>query len=320
MDTSRSHSLFVCVFFKPCRIVERVEEVICAPEIQVHSAKFKRVREDFCTYVCQHPNPTAASSAIVNVKETEVASTTELLEFSVPCGIYPEVFTASDFNCVTRSGSLIPLDFIQQLLTIEHDPRRICDLAREKAVSLTCEPSKNNVVEQIIQKRIEKDFIVSRKPLTQRRKMSYNPYSRSRHDLCIQHKEKCFQPATGLLRAGVVGPSEDTPDGIVAIEEENVRDGSVTTSVMEFKMEGIKTDQTFAEMLCSLTDCSIDVLKNGKQISKAVIFGLSIDYSEAQVTIHKMTLNFVDNSFHLIRLKDKMSLSDSLNFVIAALG
>ena len=55
------------------------------------------------------------------------------------------------------------------------------------------------------------------------------------------------------------------------MEEENTYDGSVITSVMEFKMEGIKIDQTFAEMLCSLTDCSIDVLKNGKQISKAVI-------------------------------------------------
>ena len=117
------------------------------------------------------------------------------------------------------------MDFIQQLLTIEHDPRGICELAREKAVSLTCEPSKNDVIEQIIQKRIGKDFTVTRKPLTQRKKMSYNPYSRSRYDLCIQHKEKSFQAATGLLRASVVGPSEDTPDGIVAMEEENIYDG-----------------------------------------------------------------------------------------------
>ena len=94
--------------------------------------------------------------------------------------IYPEVFTASNFNCVTSPGSLIPLDFIQQLLTIEHDPRRICELAREKG--------------------------------------------------------------------------------------KNTCDGSVITSVMEFKMEGIKTDQTFAEMLCSLTNCSIYVLKMANRL------------------------------------------------------
>ena len=318
------HNHYLYVFsFKPCRIIESVEEVMCPKVIQVHSAQFRRIREDFCTYVCQHSNPTAASSAIINIKETEVASTSELLGFSASDehGIYPaEVFTASDFNCVTGAGSLIPLDFIQQLLTIEHDPRRICHLAKEKAVSLTCEPSKNDIIEQIIQKRIEKDFIVTRKPLTQRKKMSYNPYSRSRYDLTIQHKEKNFQAATGLLTVGVVGPSEATPDSIFAMEEENVCDGSVITSVMEFKMDGIKIDQTYAEMLCSLTDCSIDVLKNGKQISKAMIFGLSIDYSKAEVTVHKMTLNFIDNSFQMIRLKDKMTLSDSLNFVIAVLS
>ena len=329
-DTSRSssrfhHDHYLYVFsFKPCRIVETVEEVICPKVIKVHSAQFKRVREDFCTYVCEYPNPTAASSAVVNLKETEVSSTSELLGCSlagihgVCSGVYPEVFTAIDFNCVTSPGSLVPVDFIQQILTIEDDRRRICDLVREKAVSLTCEPAKNDVVEQIIQKKIGKDFTVCKKPLTPRKKTSYNPYSRSRYDLCVQHKEKCFQAATGVLRAGVVGASED-PDGIFAMEE-NTCDGSVITSVMKFKMEGIKTDQTFAEMLCSLTDCGIDVLKNGKQISKAIIFGLSVDYRKAEVTVHKMTLNFTDNSFHLLRLKDKMTLSDSLNFVIAALS
>ena len=72
-STSRfhhNHHLYV-FSFKLCHIIQSLEVSYD------HSTQFRRVREDFCTYVCQHPIPTAASNAI-NIQETEVASTLEL--------------------------------------------------------------------------------------------------------------------------------------------------------------------------------------------------------------------------------------------------
>jgi len=62
-------------------------------------------------------------------------------------------------------------------------------------------------------------------------------------------------------------------------------------------MEGVKLDQTFAEILCMVNDCCNDVLRSGKQINKAIIFGISINYSVAKVTVYKMILDFTEDSF-----------------------
>ena len=104
---------------------------------------------------------------------------------------------------------------------------------------------------------------------------------------------------------------------LVAVQEDN---GNIVTSVLEFKLDGIKLDQSIAEMLCTVTNCSVDVLRSSKQISKAIIFGLSVDYNTAKTTVHKMILNFIENRFQLFRLKDEMTISGGLNFVIAALS
>ena len=133
------------------------------PFFESHNSAFKKVCEDVCTYVCDHPKPTAASNAVINIKENEVSSAFELLERPV-CGIFPEAFSAVDFTCVTNSASLVPLSAIEQILDEDiDDPRKIFDMARQRALSLTCEPSKNDVIEQIIQRKIGSDFNVSKR-------------------------------------------------------------------------------------------------------------------------------------------------------------
>ena len=54
------------------------------------------------------------------------------------------------------------------------------------------EPGKNDLMEQVLCNKLSDDFIVTRKPLTSRKGMSASPYSRSRPDITVQHKEKCF--------------------------------------------------------------------------------------------------------------------------------
>lgn len=89
----------------------------------------------------------------------------------------------------------------------------------------------------------------------------------------------------GLLTASIVGPLDDQ---VGAVAMEDVWDGDILTSAIEFKKKGVKLEQTLAKMLCMLTNWSIDVLRNGKQINKATINGLSIDYGAARATLHKI--------------------------------
>lgn len=86
---------------------------------------------------------------------------------------------------------------------------------------------------------------MTRKPISSRKWMSFNPYSRSHYNQCIQHRQKCFQAGSVSI---VVGPSGDS-----AVSTEDVWEGDVFTSVIEFKMSRIKVDQMLAEMLCTST-------------------------------------------------------------------
>ena len=55
------------------------------------------------------------------------------------------------------------------------------------------EHAKNDLIEQVLHNKLSKDFVVMHKPLTKRRGMSASPYSRSRPDITVQHKEKRFR-------------------------------------------------------------------------------------------------------------------------------
>lgn len=172
------------------------------------------------------------------------------------------------------------------------------------------ETSKNDIVEQIIERKFGDNFTVTHKTMTQRKGLHFSPYSRSRADLCIQHKERFFKDKT--IRAGLV----TYPDSLINAE---MVERDVTTSIMEFKMGMFTTDQTLAEMLCTLTDCCVDTLKQGNQINKAVVYGLSVNYSTTTAFLYKLTQNFAENSFDVLRMKEEMTLADSINYMIDAL-
>lgn len=154
---------------------------------------------------------------------------------------------------------------------------------------------KNSIMKQIIRKKLGDSFTVTNK-IINRRQGNFSPYSRSHHDLCIYHNTHYFKD--GIITVGLVSPS-------AFMSEESEVEGEVTTSVTEFKTGGFVRDQALAEMMCTLTDCNIEVLKDGKQIKKALAYGLSVDYSTAEAVVYKMVMNFANPAFNIYVLKMK---------------
>ena len=81
----------------------------------------------------------------------------------------------------------------------------------------------------------------------------------------MQHKEKCFRSGTVTLAA------VSSPQPVFTVHEDD--EGHSYTAVMEFKTESFAKDQTLANMLCSGADGSVEILRHGKQISMAIIYG-----------------------------------------------
>ena len=102
----------------------------------------------------------------------------------------------------------------------------------------------------------------------ERKGRSFSPYSKSRHDLCIQHKVNNFKcsgsetsssgTSSGTVVAGVFSSS------VLSVTESRRNDGDLITSVIEVKSNEYSRDQLLAEMLCTITDCSVDLLQRGK--------------------------------------------------------
>ena len=59
----------------------------------------------------------------------------------------------------------------------------------------------------------------------------------------------------------------------------------VVTSVIELKTGLFAVDQTMAQMMCTLTEGCIEVLREGKLVDKALIYGLSVNYSSMNAMI-----------------------------------
>ena len=170
------------------------------------------------------------------------------------------------------------------------------------------------VVVQLIQQRLKGNYIVMSNPATKRKGTSFSPYSRSRHDLCIMHKENRFKHC-GTLTTGLVSAFTT-----LETEESQETDGEVVTSVIEFKTSTFSHDQLLAEMICTLTDSSVEELKRGKQINKAIIYGASINYEACRSMLYKMSMDFLNNSSTVLALSDELSLSDGLNLLISAIS
>ena len=220
------------------------------------------------------------------------------------------IFSSKDVNWID-SGMMVPYSALVDLM--ECDPHRMRSLVEDMVVTLKHETSRNEVLEDIIQKKLGSEYTVSHKPTVPRQGQSYSPFSRSRHDLCIQHNTNHFK--SGVVRSAVVGSSVVVETGT----NEEV-DGDVITSIVEFKAKIFSRDQVLAQMMCTLTDTCVDVLKKGRQINQATVYGLSVNYSQIKAIAYKMTMDFCDNSLSLIRLRDELSLSESLNYLISAIS
>ena len=307
-----NHKHYYYIFsIKPRKVLEIVQEAICPDVVVLSNNDFKKVCEvqTATTYVCEHPNPTPAHRATINTTESKVSTAGELFE----CATTPaSVFTSKDLEWID-SGMIVPFSTVVDLIT-NCEPDRMLSLARDMAIQIKHENSKNDILEELIKKKLGNDFTVTHKATVARQGQSFSPYSRSRHDLCIQHKLNNFK--SGIVRAAIVGSSVAIDSEITSEED----DGDVVTSVIEFKANIFSRDQTLAQMICTLTDTSIDILKKGKQINKATIYGLSVKYSAIKAVVYKLTMDFSNNTFSLVRLTNELSLCESLNFLVSILS
>ena len=307
MTENFSHQHYFYVFSgRPRRMLQEVDDPLCPDKVKLSGRYFASLyNQSHCTYVCEHENPIAANKAVIMSKEKEISIPEELFEGIT---VTSNFFVSTDFTCVT-SGMLVPLDILSKIACKESDAKKVVEAAQELAVSVDGEVSKNSIMKQIIAKKIGDNFTVTNKIIT-KRTGNFSPYSRSRHDLCIYHNTHFFK--NGVITTGLVSPS--------VILSEEVIEGEVTTSIMEFKTGGFVRDQALAEMMCTLTDCSIEALKEGKQINKALAYGLSINYATAKAVVYKMVMNFINKSFNIYVLKDEMTLHSALNMLISALN
>jgi len=202
------------------------------------------------------------------------------------------VFSSEDVDWI-NSGMMVPFSTLMSL--IGENPDKMILLAREMAVTIKQENSKNEILEEIIKRKLGAEYTITHKAITAHQGQSFSPYSCSRHDLCIQHKEKHFK--SGTLTAAVVGSS-------MSVETKNSEevDGDVVTSILEFKTSVFSRDQILAKMACTITDSCIDLLKKEKQINRAIIYGLSVNYAVVKSIVYKMTMDFTSNSLSQVNM------------------
>ena len=60
----------------------------------------------------------------------------------------------------------IPLEAIIDAATTEVNPTGVCEVAKQMAVSVQEEISKNEIVRQIVSRKIGDNFLVTKKPIT----------------------------------------------------------------------------------------------------------------------------------------------------------
>lgn len=110
-----SHEHFSYVFsFRPCRLSEVVQEAVCPDEITLSNTTFsnttfKRVCDGrACTFVCEHPNPTPAHSAVVNTEIRRVSTLGDVTASSI--------FHTRDFEWLSSGILAIPFSSLMNVI------------------------------------------------------------------------------------------------------------------------------------------------------------------------------------------------------------
>lgn len=289
---------------------------LCPPMKEVDTFKFVRVFEGtkFCTYVCEHKHTIAASQAIVSCSIKNVSTIADLSGAPIN-----PIFRPLDFDCVT-TGRVVPLSLLDELILNEDLQRsEIKELAHSMALALDREIGRNDITEQILAAKLGAEFSISRKPMTKRKAQNFSQYSKSRQDLCIQHIDNAFK--NDEVVAGHITSSDSTfvESSLDISTSPMLEEGDVITGVIEFKKATFAVDQTLAEMLCTLTDCALEQLKQGRQLKKAIVYGLAINYTSRKTEVFKMVLDFMSKSCDVQKLKDEVTMCEGINFMVSAL-
>ena len=108
-----------------------------------------------CTYVYNHKNPTAASSATVNCRMNMVTSCADLESIDR----LEMIFSPRDLDCVS-GGALVSITSIWEIIASGMDPDEMLvavnNLYSEVARN---EDRKNDLIEQILLNKLGKDFL-----------------------------------------------------------------------------------------------------------------------------------------------------------------
>ena len=114
------------------------------------STNFKGVCEcrEAYTFVSEHPHPEPAHSAVVNTSEIMVSTIRDLYN-----GAAASVFKEKNFQWINAEVVAILFSTIMSIINNPDPIKSLESIAREMAVMLKGESSKNEVVEQIIKQR-----------------------------------------------------------------------------------------------------------------------------------------------------------------------
>ena len=164
----RHRHISYCFAIKPRKAERCYDSPICLDEEKVTRAgieyKSKRVcgGNTTCTYVHQHENPVPANSAVVNCKVKTVSSFAALERFDR----LETIFRDRDFD-VVKGQALISLASVQEIFGSGEDVGKIRSaLSNVTAAVLRFEVGKNDIMEQILEQKLNRNFSVKRKALT----------------------------------------------------------------------------------------------------------------------------------------------------------
>ena len=102
--------------------------------------------------------------------------------------------------------------------------------------------------------------------MTSRKGQTFNSYSRSKQDLCIQHNAKFFKKdevVTGMISS----------NSFTLMEASVVIEGDLLTGVVEFKKSQFSRDQTLANALHSDRLLCVDQLKMQNKLRRQLCMG-----------------------------------------------
>ena len=141
---------------------------------------------------------------------------------------------------------VVPLVLLDEVLNEDLPRSELKELVHSMAIPIDREVGRNDIIQHILEAKGPK-FVVSRKSMTKRKGQTFNTYSRSRQDLCIQHVENAFKSDT--VMSGVITSSDATlVEGTMEVSTSPTIEGDVITS----KRVTFETDQVLAKMLWTL--------------------------------------------------------------------